>query len=163
MKDWGIDKKVFSLTLDNASANDNMQDILKEKLSVQDTLLCDGQFFHVRCCAHILNLMVKEGLKVVGGALDKIRKSIKYVKALEGRMKNFHEYVSQVGGINIKIGLRLNVSTRWNSTYTMLESVIRYGRAFSNLQLIDRNYKFAPTNEEWLKGRKFVSFCIHLM
>ena len=94
LKDWGIDRKVFSLTLDNASANDNMQDILKEKLSLQDSLLCDGQFFHVRCCAHILNLIVQEGLKVVGGALDKIRESIKYVKASEGIMKSFHECVS---------------------------------------------------------------------
>ena len=81
LKDWGIDRKVFSLTLDNASANDNMQDILKEKLFLQDSLLCDGQFFHVRCCAHILNLIVQESLKVVGGALDKIRENIKYVKA----------------------------------------------------------------------------------
>ena len=97
----------FSLTLDNASANDNMQDILKEKLSLQDSLLCDDQFFHVRYCAYILNLIVQEGLKVVGGALDKIRESIKYVKASEGRMKSFHECVSQVGGINTKIGLRL--------------------------------------------------------
>ena len=39
LKDWKIDRKLFSLTLDNASANDNMQDILKEKLSLQDSLL----------------------------------------------------------------------------------------------------------------------------
>ena len=50
---------MFSITLDNASANDNMQDILKEKLSLQDSLLCNGQFFYVRCCAHILNLIIQ--------------------------------------------------------------------------------------------------------
>ena len=59
LKDWGIDKKVFSLTLDNVFSNDKMQDILKEKLSLQDSLLCDGQFFYVRCCAHILNLIIQ--------------------------------------------------------------------------------------------------------
>ena len=57
-----------------------------------------------------------EGLKVVGGTLNKIREIIKYVKASEGRMKSFCECVSQIGGINTKIGLRLDVSTRWNST-----------------------------------------------
>ena len=87
LKDWKIDRKLFSLTLDNASANDNMQDILKEKLSLQDSFLCDGQFFHVRCCAHILNLIVQESLKVASEALEKIRDSIKYVKSSEGRMK----------------------------------------------------------------------------
>ena len=136
---------------------------MKEKLSLQDNLLCDGQSFHVRCCAHILNLIVQEGLKVVSGALDKIRESIKYVKALEGRMKSFHECVSQVGGINTKIGLRLDVSTRWNSTYTILESAIRYRRAFSSLQLIDRNYKFAQQMKNGQGGRKCVSFYVHLM
>ena len=59
-----------------------------------------------------LNLIVQEGLKVVGEALDKIRESIKYVKASEGKMKSFHEYVNQVGDINTKIGLRLDVSIR---------------------------------------------------
>ena len=69
------------------------------------------------------------GFERVDGALDKIRESIKYVKASEGRMKSFYECVSQVGGINTKIGLRLDVSTRWNSTYIMIESAIRYRRA----------------------------------
>ncbi|KAF7820824.1 zinc finger BED domain-containing protein RICESLEEPER 2-like [Senna tora] len=62
LKEWGIDRKVFSLTLDNASANDNMQDILKEQLCLQNSLLCNGDFFHVRCCAHILNLIVQEAV-----------------------------------------------------------------------------------------------------
>ncbi|KAF7823724.1 zinc finger BED domain-containing protein RICESLEEPER 2-like [Senna tora] len=60
LKEWGIDRKVFSLTLDNASANGNMQDILKEQLCLQNSLLCNGDFFLVRCCAHILNLIVQE-------------------------------------------------------------------------------------------------------
>ena len=47
-KEWGIEKKIFSLTLDNASSNDNMQDILKEQLTLHDSLLCDGEFFHIR-------------------------------------------------------------------------------------------------------------------
>lgn len=92
------------------------------------------------------------------GALKKIRESIKYVKSSEGRMKSFLECVSQVGGIDTKMGLRLDVSTRWNSTYTMLESAIKYRRAFSSLQLVDRNYKLAPTNEEWTKGEKMCEF-----
>ena len=46
-KDWGIDKKVMCLTVDNASANDVCVDMLKSQLR----LLCDGDYFHVRCCA----------------------------------------------------------------------------------------------------------------
>ena len=63
--------KIFSLTLDNASSNDSMQNILKERLNLKNGLLCDGEFFHVRCWAHILNLIVQEGLKAAKEALYK--------------------------------------------------------------------------------------------
>ena len=29
LKDWGIERRIFSITLDNASSNDNMRNILK--------------------------------------------------------------------------------------------------------------------------------------
>nr|KYP48753.1 Putative AC transposase [Cajanus cajan] len=61
LEDWGIETKIFSLTLDNASSNDKMQDYLKERLLLQnDGLLCGDEFFHIRCVAHILNLIVQE-------------------------------------------------------------------------------------------------------
>nr|KYP39836.1 Putative AC transposase [Cajanus cajan] len=69
--DWGIDRKMFSITLDNASANDKC-------------LIFNGSYFHVRCSAHILNLIVQEGLRVASGALKKIRmldSAIKYKHA----------------------------------------------------------------------------------
>ncbi|KAH7677493.1 Tam3-transposase (Ac family) protein [Dioscorea alata] len=138
---WGIDKKVFSLTLDNASSNYNMKDILKEQLSLHDSLLCGGEFFHIRCSAHILNLIVQEGLKVAHVPLHKIRESVKYVKGSESRMKKFEECY-------------------WfaNSTYLMLDTVIKYKRAFAFLQLNNRNYKYCPSNEEWKRGEKICEF-----
>ena len=45
LKDWGIYGKIFSLTLDNASSNDSMQNILKERLTLQNDLLCDRDLF----------------------------------------------------------------------------------------------------------------------
>ncbi|KAL4573272.1 hypothetical protein LXL04_020071 [Taraxacum kok-saghyz] len=58
--EWGIHTKVISLTLDNASSNEAMVDCLKFDLD----LTGDGAYFHDRCCAHILNLIVQDGLKV---------------------------------------------------------------------------------------------------
>ncbi|XP_075475592.1 zinc finger BED domain-containing protein RICESLEEPER 2-like [Primulina tabacum] len=158
LKEWGIEKKVFSLTLDNASSNDNMQVNLKEQLSLHDSLLCDGEYFHVRCSAHILNLIVQEGLKVDVVALNKIRESVKYVKGSETRMKKFQECVQAVGSIDTSIGLRLDVSTRWNSTYLMLDSAIKYKKAFVFLQFNDKNYKFCSSSEEWKRGEKICEF-----
>ena len=50
---------MFSITLDNASANDAMVDFLKDELD----LVGGGTYFHVWCCAHILNLIVQDGMK----------------------------------------------------------------------------------------------------
>ncbi|CAA0836411.1 Zinc finger BED domain-containing protein DAYSLEEPER [Striga hermonthica] len=157
LREWGIDRKIFSITLDNAKSNDNMQDILREQLCLQDSLLCEGQFFHIRCSAHVLNLIVQKGIKVAGDALHKIRESVKYVKGSEGRMKAFEECAKQVD-IQTGIHLRLDVTTRWNSTYMMLESALRYRRAFTSLSLCDRNYKHCPSVDDWSRGQKMFEF-----
>jgi len=40
-----------------------MQDMLCDTLSVHAQLPSGGKFFHVCCGAHVLNLIVNEGLK----------------------------------------------------------------------------------------------------
>ncbi|XP_019173487.1 PREDICTED: zinc finger BED domain-containing protein RICESLEEPER 2-like [Ipomoea nil] len=154
---WGIDRKVFSITLDNASANDVMVRLLKQQLLLQNSLPCDVEFFHVRCCAHILNLIVQDGLKVASVALGKIRESVKYVKGSEARMIAFQECAQRVS-VNITCGLSTDVPTCWNSTYVMLDSAIRYRRVFCSLELQDRNYKCCPSNEEWSRAEKMCAF-----
>ena len=49
LKDWGIERKIFSITLDNGSSNDSMQNLLKEHLCLSNSLLLNGEFFHIRC------------------------------------------------------------------------------------------------------------------
>ncbi|XP_060183253.1 zinc finger BED domain-containing protein RICESLEEPER 2-like [Lycium barbarum] len=157
LKEWDIDKKVFSITLDNATNNDSMQNILKGHLSLQQSLLCDGEYFHVRCSAQILNLIVQEGLKAANDALFRVRESVKYVKGSDARMRKFEQCVKQVG-INTNLGLRLDVATRWNSTYLMLESALQYEKSFSSLQLVDRNYSHCPTSDHWRRAEKICEF-----
>jgi len=62
---------------------------------------------------------------VASDALNNIRESIKYVRESEARKIAFKECVIQVRGIDTKVGLRMDVATRWNSTYLMLKSAIR--------------------------------------
>ncbi|XP_019154267.1 PREDICTED: zinc finger BED domain-containing protein DAYSLEEPER-like [Ipomoea nil] len=93
----------------------------------------------------------------MGDALNKIRDSVKYVKGSEGRMKVFEECVETVG-LQLKVGLSTDVPTKWNSTYKMLDSAIKYRRAFSSLHLFDTNYKHCPSNEEWARGEKICEF-----
>ncbi|PKU66810.1 Putative AC transposase [Dendrobium catenatum] len=46
--EWKLDSKLFSITLDNASANTVSVDFLRNHLNLKNSLLCNGQFFHIR-------------------------------------------------------------------------------------------------------------------
>ncbi|KAK4430990.1 hypothetical protein Salat_0861000 [Sesamum alatum] len=54
LEDWGIESKIHTIYVDNASANDSAIDNLKVYVRNKRRLLCEGRLFHVRCCAHIL-------------------------------------------------------------------------------------------------------------
>jgi hypothetical protein len=82
-------KKVFFITLDNASVNDLCVVNLKPKLNMKKALPCEGELFHMRCCAHILNLIVQDGLKEIIGVIQKIRDSVKYFRGSQMRKQNF--------------------------------------------------------------------------
>ncbi|KAD4385738.1 hypothetical protein E3N88_25907 [Mikania micrantha] len=87
LADWGIEKKVFTITLDNAKYNDVLVECLKSHLLLNDGLVCDGDFTHVRCSAHVLNLIVQAGLKIIEGAIEKVRESVKYVRGSAARKR----------------------------------------------------------------------------
>ncbi|XP_031255581.1 zinc finger BED domain-containing protein RICESLEEPER 2-like [Pistacia vera] len=134
-----------------------MEDILRNQLCVQNVLLCRGEFFHVQCSAHILNLIVQERLKATSVALNKIRDSVKYIKATEARRIKFGELVVQMG-VKSSMGLRLDVSTRYNSTFLMLETALIYRHVFVALSIIDLSYKFCPSDDEWDRGLRICKF-----
>jgi hypothetical protein len=55
LEELGIDRKIFSITLNNAFANNLCVVNLKPKLNMKKALSCEGELFHMRCCAHILD------------------------------------------------------------------------------------------------------------
>ena len=114
-------------------------------------------YFNVQCSVQILNLIVQEGLKVPSDALFKIGESVKYVIASDVRMIQFKECVHKAK-VDDSAGLKLDVSTGWNSTYMMLESAIKFEKPFDLLNIIDTNYNYCPSDEEWRTIEKMCKF-----
>ncbi|XP_016458429.2 zinc finger BED domain-containing protein RICESLEEPER 3-like [Nicotiana tabacum] len=46
------------------------------------------------------------------------------------------------------------VTSRWNSTYLMLESSLPYEKVFASLHLHDRSYAYSPTSDQWRRAEK---------
>ncbi|XP_058735726.1 zinc finger BED domain-containing protein RICESLEEPER 2-like [Vicia villosa] len=160
LNDWGIDKKIFSLTLDDSFENDILQEQLKTQLALQNRLLCDGEFFHVHSFARVLSLIVEEALKLISHAVVNIRESVMFVRHSESRREKFKECVEKVGGVESSVRLHLDKCNSLNSIYLMLASALKYRRVFESLHLYDDDYEFCPSTEEWKRVEKICAFLL---
>ncbi|XP_019166614.1 PREDICTED: zinc finger BED domain-containing protein RICESLEEPER 2-like [Ipomoea nil] len=150
--DWGI-RNVYSITVDNASSNDTAIGFLKKKLMSWGTSTVKGKYIHMRCIAHILNLVVQDGLKQCDSSVKRVREAVRYVRSSPVRLKKFRN-LAEWNGIEQKSSLCLDVPTRWNSTYLMLQSAIIYEKVFESLEESDTAYKAdlsdaVPTFLDW--------------
>jgi len=160
LNDWGIEKKIFSLTLDDSFENNVMLEQLKNQLCLRNGLLCDGEFFHAHCFASVLKLIAEEGLKLVSGAVYEIRDSIMFVRHSKNRRKKFKECIEKVGGVDSSVRLHLDMSMSLNSTYAMLESALKYRHVFESFRLYDDNYELCPLVDEWKRVEKICAFLL---
>lgn len=85
LTEWGIDGRLFSINVDNASANDMFVNLLRSHLNMKVALLAKGEFFYQRCCSYAVNLMVQDSLKEIHVSIEKVRESVKYIKGSQVR------------------------------------------------------------------------------
>ena len=167
MLDWEIEK-VSTVTVDNASSNDVAIRHLKNVINNWGHSVLDGEFLHMRCMTHILNLVIVDGLKHVNPSIIRVRATVRYVRQSPARLKKFRECVD-IEKIESKSLLTLDVATRWNSTYLMLEAAQKFERDFNRYEEIDPLYRSEldvdhgdgvlglPNVDDWRVCRKMVS------
>ncbi|GJX05818.1 zinc finger BED domain-containing protein RICESLEEPER 2-like protein [Tanacetum coccineum] len=107
-------------------------------------LPCGGKLFHVRCCAHILNLII-----------ENVHDSIKFINQNEARLMLFGEIVQQLQLPHRK--LVLECKTRWNSTFHMLSTAMKFREVFPRFQEREPRYLSCPSIEDWIKVEKVCS------
>lgn len=147
LQEWEIEDKIFTISVDNAACNDRALRRLKETFSRVRKLSCGGRLFHIRCCAHILNILVKDGLAKIEHVIEDVREGIKYINNSEGRRLNFSKAAHQMQIRDRK--LLLDVSTRWNSTFDMLSIALKFKDAFPRYAEYEPLFHHLPTDEDW--------------
>nr|GEX48157.1 zinc finger BED domain-containing protein RICESLEEPER 2-like [Tanacetum cinerariifolium] len=70
-----VDELPFSFvrnSVDNASANDSAIDFMKMILEKSYNCLLKGKWMHIRCTAHVINLIVQDGMKKVDNLIEEV-------------------------------------------------------------------------------------------
>jgi hypothetical protein len=94
MLEWGI-HNIFTITVDNATCNNAALEYVKMRTCNKSGAILKSQFMHMRCCAHILNLIVIEGLKEVEDSIVRVRSAVKYGKSSPVRFEKFKSCVER--------------------------------------------------------------------
>ncbi|XP_038895953.1 zinc finger BED domain-containing protein RICESLEEPER 2-like [Benincasa hispida] len=129
LKDWGIER-VMTLTVDNASSNDTAIAYLLKRFT--KGLLFGGEFLHV-CCAHILNLIVCDAFKEHNDCIERIRYAVRFIRSSPAHFLKFKKY-TEIEKFSCKSYVCLDVPTRWNSIYLMLDATLKFEKAFDRLE-----------------------------
>ncbi|XP_030943500.1 zinc finger BED domain-containing protein RICESLEEPER 1-like [Quercus lobata] len=88
--EWNIDRKLSTITVDNCSTNDAMIRLFLNKLDT-NSLMLGGFMLHMRYAAHILNLIVQDGLPLISDGIERIRDSVIYWTGSPKRRQKFEE------------------------------------------------------------------------
>ncbi|XP_072400479.1 zinc finger BED domain-containing protein 4-like [Diabrotica undecimpunctata] len=133
-----IVRNVKSVTI---TTDDNAANITK---AVKDIL----HWKHLECLAHTINLIAKDSITIIGPVIAKIRNLVAHFKRSTSATAKLLDVQKQSGKIPKK--LLQYVSTRWNSTYYMLERILDLEEAVrTTMALLDKDNLPIIVVEEW--------------
>ncbi|PRQ21096.1 putative ribonuclease H-like domain, hAT-like transposase, RNase-H [Rosa chinensis] len=129
---WNLDR-VLTISVDNASVNKVSIEYLQKKMSGWPRKpLFDGKFMHVRCLAHIVNIIVRSSLHIMDRSVASIRNAVRYVRS-SGQRLDVIKLCAEKEILDCSKVCVLDVPTRWNSTFIMLDTALELKKAFDRM------------------------------
>jgi hypothetical protein len=118
-------------------------------------MLFVGEHLHIRCCAHILNILVQDGMSVAGPAIELIRDLVRHVNSSASLIQAFNK-IAEREYFPTKAGLVVDVPNRWNLTHGMILEIVEY-------KIVLKRYATSqqqpfPTEDEWSKVESIGKF-----
>jgi hypothetical protein len=98
--EYDLITKVLSITLDNASAMDYLTPSLSSYV--------DSTLLHQRCACHIINLIMKSGLKRLKMYLEDFKTTISFLNSSNQRIASFKSFCLAAGVHPHKFGLDMD-------------------------------------------------------
>lgn len=130
---YALHKRVMSITTDNEKVNVKCLQLL--------TLFNDDydDVIHTRCLAHILNLVVKKGLKEVEEPISAVSKLVNLINFSAKKKQAYFEKCAELDMPQLALLKEMNI--RWNSTYLMLERAYKMKAVLNYLCQNDREFR----------------------
>ncbi|KAK9682019.1 hypothetical protein RND81_10G044500 [Saponaria officinalis] len=148
LSQYCLESKISSVVVENYTTNDTMMKILVKNFE-RKSLMLKGSFLHMRCSAHILNLIVQDGIEVIASGIEKVRGCVSFWMSTPKRIEKFEESCRYFGDCS-PTRLVLDCKTRWNTTFYMLQSAMPYKDVFYRLKRLNRRMKFdIPSEDDW--------------
>jgi zinc finger BED domain-containing protein 1 (E3 SUMO-protein ligase ZBED1) len=145
LEEFNISTKIIALTTDNDSA---MLVCGKEIADALDNEISSMNFSHYCCTAHVLNLGVKKGLEAVNNSITKARKITCLIKNSTYLCDSLRAFCT-LKNVNYLKPI-LDVDTRWNSTFYMLQRFKELEPALTLLAADNRSINaLYPDKEDW--------------
>ena len=110
-------------------------------------------FYHGRCAAHILNLVVKVFTEssIVNAAVINIRKVCKKIKQSPLLTQTLKAYCMANNEPGIKV--QLDIDIRWNSKFEMLKTSLKMKRSLTDVS--HKEKRLSPLNQnDWAVAEK---------
>ncbi|CAG8522062.1 3221_t:CDS:2 [Scutellospora calospora] len=118
LSDFNIKDNTLALTTDNEFAMIVCRRLIVQKLQCEFDNI---RFSYYRCVAHILNLTTKQELEMINSSVEKVQNLMLKIKV----SIHFSDDLCRLYKLKIITYLKpeLDIETRWNSTYYMLQKM----------------------------------------
>ncbi|PRQ28000.1 putative ribonuclease H-like domain, hAT-like transposase, RNase-H [Rosa chinensis] len=145
---------------------------MKRRLRSKGTLNFDGDFLHLRCACHIINLVVRDGIDEIEDGIEAIWHCVKFIWYSSSKLDKYRDF-SVLEQLSNTANVPLDVITRWTSTYLMLAAALKYEKVFEMMGDEDDTFKKyfdetdakikkkragPPSSQDWRNAQAFVHF-----
>lgn len=152
-QEFSIVTKASTITIDNDANQVAGMKILSTRLAKD----LQVNFNVIRCGAHTVALVVNAGLKKLQPIIDKVRA---FVIEIKRSPKKEEELLAFAEKLQVKYKkLIRDVKTRWNSTYSMLDSFLENKLIINSVLSLQKDFvKLELAENEWKEIDYFCTF-----
>lgn len=135
VNDWGLERKVHTIVSDNAA-------------NIVRAINLTG-FQHVSCVAHTINLVVQDALKKISPLHKKMKAIVEYFHRSTVAADKLNSYQKQMQPDKVPLKLIMDVVTRWNSTFFMMERLVKIQEPLEAAMGVLRSDLDRISSDEW--------------